>query len=410
LFFGFPGETYDTAMETMEFLEQTKPDFYRPLIWYCDPVTPIWEEKDKYGIKGYHFSWSHNTMDVSTACHLVERCFTSYDTPVWVPDPGFNFVSLFLQQNRGMSFDQIKTFLRSFNSVVKESLIDPSRVEPSPELIENLRRACQFDRPLAVDRERLELCSAEQYKRDEKFWFEELRSSEKGGSDQDQSHSLTAGDWRASESRTAPRPELTLLGEVCGVDRSSVLIAAFAAALWLTDHRSEKTIVAAVDGQEVFPISLKLAPASRFREIARTVQSKIEAGRLHRLFALRVIVNMLQMPAGVMSRPVFDGAYLESEGKAAIEQRFRFSATAYGGLDLLLHVNTGRPECGLQLMSSASRYSDHSMDRLAAALAGVLSEVAKNPEIHLEEIQLVESLHRPAGFFMSREEAPQFAF
>lgn len=159
LFFGFPGETVDTAQETMDFLEETKPDFYRSLIWYCDPVTPIWKERKKYKLKGYHFSWSHSTMNVDTACDLMERSFLRFDTPCWVPDPGFNFVSLFLLQNRGMSFPQIKRFLGSFNAVVREKIIRPHQTAPSPVLIEKLRRSAQYDRVHAEPQPVLEVAA-----------------------------------------------------------------------------------------------------------------------------------------------------------------------------------------------------------------------------------------------------------
>lgn len=49
---GFPGETYETVKDTINFIEETQPDFYRAQLWYCEPITPIWNKKDKYGIKG----------------------------------------------------------------------------------------------------------------------------------------------------------------------------------------------------------------------------------------------------------------------------------------------------------------------------------------------------------------------
>lgn len=404
LFFGFPGETYDTAMETMEFLEKTKPDFYRPLIWYCDPVTPIWAEKDKYGIKGYHFSWAHNTMDVPTACHLVERCFTTFDTPVWVPDPGFNFVSLFLQQNRGMSFDQVKTFLKCFNNVVKEQFIDPTRTEPSPHLIENLKRACQFDRPNPVDRETLEVFSAERYKEDEKFWFEELGRPVPSELSEAQPPNPPSDDRVLAEDESISHSILESLCQVYGVDRCSLVIGAYMVALWLSDQRKEHTIVVALDNKEVFPVRVSVQAESGFNVIVRAVQGKVEAGKEHRLFALRAIVNMMQMPAGIMRRPVFDGAYKEA-GEAIGPERFSgFTAATHIGLEIILSVG-GNGKCEFTVYSQRP---DQSARHIGASLSALLTVAAEDPNVRLSEMQFLHTFQTKP--IKSQEQVPQFAF
>jgi hypothetical protein len=404
LFFGFPGETYDTAMETMEFLEKTKPDFYRPLIWYCDPVTPIWAEKEKYGIKGYHFSWAHNTMDVATACHLVERCFTTFDVPIWVPDPGFNFVSLFLQQNRGMSFDQIKTFLKCFNNVVKEKFVDPTRTEPSPHLIENLKRACQFDRPNPVDQEVLEVFSAERYKEDEKFWFEELGGPITSELSESQPPSLPYADWLLAEAEPISHSILESLCRVYDVDRCSLLIGAYMVALWLSVRRKEYTIVVALDNKEVFPVRLNVQGESGFNEVVHAVQAKIEAGKEHRLFALRAIANMIQMPAGVMRRPIFDGAYMKA-GEAIGPDRFSgFTAATRSGLNIILSVGDNG-KCELSLYS---RRPDESARHIGASLTNLLTAAVEDPGVRLSEMQFLPALQ--AKPTKAQEQIPQFAF
>ena len=408
LFFGFPGETYDTAMETMEFLEETKPDFYRPLVWYCDPVTPIWAEKEKYGIKGYHFSWSHNTMDVATACHLVERCFTTFDNPLWVPDPGFNFVSLFLMQNRGMSIEQVKTFLRCFNNVVKEKVMDPAHVEPSPHLIENLRRACQFDRPAAVDREILDVFSAEKYKLAETFWFSELGHG-LHQAEHAKEKSLTRADWRSSGVQKMDGIFLDALAHACGASRTSVLLAAYILALWLVEGRATSTIVVAMDDKEAFPVRLSVQSEVGFKELARTVESRLDAAKQHRLFALCVVVNMLRMPAGVMSRPGFDAAFLEMPSLPGLDQRYQFSSWAYEGLDLILGASSEAASCKLQLMHCSGRRRSETVTRIGVGLATVLAAAAEDANIQPEQIVLVEPERSSAGLLVL-EEAPEFTF
>jgi radical SAM PhpK family P-methyltransferase len=408
LFFGFPGETYDTAMETMEFLDLTKPDFYRPLVWYCDPVTPIWAEKEKYGIKGYHFSWAHNTMDVATACHLVERCFTTFDTPLWVPDPGFNFVSLFLLQNRGLSLNQVKTFLRCFNNVVKEKLIYPDRPEPSPELIDNLRRACQFDRPPQVKQEILDIFSAEEYKRAETFWFKEL-----GAGPRETRHagerSLSADGWRLDTAHETDNILIDSLGQACCISKTGVLLTAYALGLWLVEGLTVSTIVLADDEYSAFPIQITVHSGITFRQLAQIVETKIASGRQHRLFAACVILNMLRMPASVMPHFHCDAAYLETPSPPGLDDRHHFSSSVYQELNLVLAASTRCDSVEMQFMHNPAHRNKDVVARLGKALTSILTAAAENPNVQPEQIIYGEPEKQSSGVLVL-EEAPEFIF
>ena len=270
VFFGFPGETYDTAQETIDFLLETEPDFYRPLILVLRSGNSNLAEKDKYGIKGYHFSWAHNTMDVATACHLVERCFMSIDTPVWVPDPGFNYVSLYMLQNRGMTFDQIKTFLRSFSAVVREKLAQPIRTETSPALIEDLRKACQFDRAFP-DETAAPMFSAESYRAAETFYCDELGSRSSVEEIDHDNQTLTRDDWRVSDPLDASQSLVQQLMTDCQTDRAATLIAIYLTTLWLAENRKDSSVVLALGDFENYPVRLAVHPSETFRELASTV-------------------------------------------------------------------------------------------------------------------------------------------
>jgi radical SAM PhpK family P-methyltransferase len=142
---GFPGETLDTYAETFDLIEQAKPDTFRAQLWYADPVTPIWKQKDEYGIKGSAFSWAHNTMDSQTACDLVDKMFVEVNNSVWLPQNGFEMWSLFYLQRKGMAFDRVRNFLRCFNAIKKEELTSPRKQEINPALLENLKESCRFD-------------------------------------------------------------------------------------------------------------------------------------------------------------------------------------------------------------------------------------------------------------------------
>ena len=404
VFFGFPGETYDTAQETIDFLHETEPDFYRPLIWYCDPVTPIWAERDKYGVKGYHFSWSHNTMDVATAVHLVERCFMSIDTPVWVPDPGFNYVSLYMLENRGMTFDQIKTFLRCFSAVIREKIAQPNRPETSPALIEDLKRACQFDRAFPNETA-APVFSAESYRAAEAFYCDELgdRSSEEE-IDRD-NHVLTRDDWTVSDPLDTSL--VHQLATDCQIDRVATLIAIYMATLWLAENRKDSSVVLALGDYENYPVRVAVHPSEGFRELAQRCDESIKAAHVHRLFAVPVMLSLRGMPSSRVSHPVFRVAYLESDTIPGPEERLRFPSSAYGGLDLILAASHNQDDLRLRFIYSSSVRGAGAIEKLCLTLSHVLKTATDDPETGIYQFG---ASSRSAEPVLSSEHAPQFSF
>lgn len=139
---GFPGETDETVQDTVNFIEKSGLDFFRTQLWYCDPITPIWEARDDYNIKGESFEWSHATMDSKRACDLVEEIFFSTKKSTWVPQYNFDFDSLWHLAHRGMSVESIKKFLKNFNLAVREGLKEPFRREVSYEALTRIKDAC----------------------------------------------------------------------------------------------------------------------------------------------------------------------------------------------------------------------------------------------------------------------------
>lgn len=139
---GFPGETHDTFRDTVRFIEESGLDYFRPHLFYFEPITPIWKARADYDLKGESFEWSHRTMDSKTAGDLIERMFLSVENAVWVPQYNFDFDHLWRLRHRGMNPEQIKEFLIAFNSGIKEKLVTPSRKELSPESVRRLEAAC----------------------------------------------------------------------------------------------------------------------------------------------------------------------------------------------------------------------------------------------------------------------------
>jgi len=141
---GFPGETLDTYYETVDLIEQARPDTFRGQLWYADPITPIWEKKEEYGIQGSAFTWSHKTMDSQAACEYVDEMFMKIEGSVWLPQNGFEQWSIFYLQRKGMSYEQIVGFLKAFNDIKKEQMRNPDSQEIPESLLEKVKASCKF--------------------------------------------------------------------------------------------------------------------------------------------------------------------------------------------------------------------------------------------------------------------------
>jgi radical SAM PhpK family P-methyltransferase len=178
LVIGFPGETFDTVQETIELIEETKPDFFRAQLWYCDPITPILNQREKYEIKGSAFNWSHNSMDAKTACDLVDYLFLSVKNSIWLPQNGFDLWSIFYLQRKGMTIEQIKIFLNCFNAVIKQKLIYPNMKNINSDLLESLKISCLFENVVKPNLHPIELVCNSGYRVAENFWQKRLLPSQ----------------------------------------------------------------------------------------------------------------------------------------------------------------------------------------------------------------------------------------
>jgi hypothetical protein len=141
LIIGFPGETEESVEETISFIEEARPEYYRAQLWYADPVTPIWQEREKYGVVGQGFSWRHDSMDAERACDWIDQMFLRIENSTWLPQFGFEQWSTFYLQRKGMSRVGVRNFVTAFNSAIKQRMLSyglPMR----PEIAATLRASC----------------------------------------------------------------------------------------------------------------------------------------------------------------------------------------------------------------------------------------------------------------------------
>lgn len=146
LIVGFPGETYETAMDSFNFIENSGIDFFRAQVWYCEPITPIYKKKELYGIEGIAYDWKHNTMDANTASDIVDEMFLKAKNTVWTPQYNFDMDHIFHFMHRGIPLENIKNIMSTFNDAIKEKIVNPTVREISMQNFMNLQDAIHWDK------------------------------------------------------------------------------------------------------------------------------------------------------------------------------------------------------------------------------------------------------------------------
>jgi radical SAM PhpK family P-methyltransferase len=119
---GFPGETKETIMETFEFIEKVKPDFFRAQLWYYDTMTPIHHDAEKYGLVNSQFEWVHNTMSSREAMEWIEYFHENIKNSIWLPQNNFDYPGMINLLSRGWDIMQIKHMIMEFNAKVSAKL------------------------------------------------------------------------------------------------------------------------------------------------------------------------------------------------------------------------------------------------------------------------------------------------
>jgi p-methyltransferase len=144
---GFPGETKETVSETVEFIAENRPDYYRAQIWYCEPGTPIDQRRSEYAVDGEGFVWRHATMDSLEAMDHIDRLFLTITESKWLPQWSFDFWIIPYLTGRGVTVDQFGQFMSAANRLlaleiasVPESEISAARQQHFETMLESLRR------------------------------------------------------------------------------------------------------------------------------------------------------------------------------------------------------------------------------------------------------------------------------
>jgi p-methyltransferase len=135
LIFGFPGETEESALNTINTICNSGFHLARAQLFLLLNGAPIVQDAGKFRLQGDIFDWNHATMDYSTAnewCNqfVIDSAGTG---PIWSTNDMTSFDMGYFRA-MGMSYDQISEYARLTHRIIKAKLLSSaSDYTTSPE-------------------------------------------------------------------------------------------------------------------------------------------------------------------------------------------------------------------------------------------------------------------------------------
>lgn len=124
LMIGFPGETEETVIDTINFIRETKPTFYDLQVWFYEKSVPIAKEKNYYRLEGYGYSWKHKDMDSLRASEIVTNTIQEITESRFMPSLSFNLWSLGYYLSQGAKVEEFLVFCDIFRKLINAKLTD----------------------------------------------------------------------------------------------------------------------------------------------------------------------------------------------------------------------------------------------------------------------------------------------
>ena len=119
---GFPGETEQSAHNTLEFIEDAAPDFYCLECYFHDKKVPIAERADEFGLTGRGYSWRHATMDWRRAAELVATGYSRIGRSIPLPLYCFDLWTMGYLLAQGLPLESLERFLRAGKEMLVRGL------------------------------------------------------------------------------------------------------------------------------------------------------------------------------------------------------------------------------------------------------------------------------------------------
>lgn len=133
---GFPGETEKTVENTIKFINEVGPTFWRTEPWWYNHRAPVQKQAAEFGLTGREYDWRHNTMDINGAVDACHALFDQVKNSLWMPGYNFDFWALPYLMGKGLQMPDIIEFHRVARQIMEFN--DRPGEGPAPELIDRM--------------------------------------------------------------------------------------------------------------------------------------------------------------------------------------------------------------------------------------------------------------------------------
>jgi len=123
---GYPGETEETFLETVDLIRESRLPYYHPYLFYYSRNTLVHREREAFGLEGLGLAWRHSTMDSVEASELMAKM------PRLI-EPGLTDGQTYIEEiykllrGEGYSREAIRELFR----LKREMMIAPDATDPA---------------------------------------------------------------------------------------------------------------------------------------------------------------------------------------------------------------------------------------------------------------------------------------
>ena len=119
---GFPGETDNTIMDTISFIEHSGISFYNVKIFYYDHTTPIASKREAFNLTGQGMNWTHRTMNSADAFDYSENIIKTVNQVPYIPQHSGEIWEIAYFHEKGFTNNKLQMLYKTFSLMMQDDL------------------------------------------------------------------------------------------------------------------------------------------------------------------------------------------------------------------------------------------------------------------------------------------------